>query len=315
MCTTCGCGDEAGTRISNLAGELQAPGQGQPHSHTDEHGRTYTHEHFHGHADSHEHADSEDHAHMNGHADGHHHAAPGTETILLEQNLLAKNDLLAATNRGWLAGRGVRAFNVMSSPGAGKTTLLVRTLTELGGRLEAGVIEGDQETSLDADRIRATGRPVIQINTGAGCHLDADMLRHGLDVLDPEPGSTVFIENVGNLVCPALFDLGETAKVVIVSVTEGDDKPHKYPHMFMAADLVIVNKSDLLPYVHFDVDECLRRIRQINPRAEFLTLSAATGEGLAAWYGWLDGATSPPAAPTSGTAGSEPLTGALTKAH
>ena len=299
MCTTCGCGDEAGTRISNLAGELQTPGQGHPHSHTDEHGRPYTH----------------DHADMIGHADGHHHAAQGTETIVLEQNLLAKNDLLAATNRGWLAGRGVRAFNVMSSPGAGKTTLLVRTLTELGGRLDAGVIEGDQETSLDADRIRATGRPVIQINTGDGCHLDANMLRHGLDALSPAPGSTVFIENVGNLVCPALFDLGETAKVVIVSVTEGDDKPQKYPHMFMAADLVIVNKSDLLPYVDFDVDECLRRIRQINPRAEFLTLSAATGEGLAAWYGWLDGATSQAAAPTSGTAGSEPLAGALTKAH
>lgn len=308
MCTTCGCGDEAGTRISSLAGELQTPGQGHLHSHTDEHGRTYTHEH----ADSHEHANT--HEHADSHANGH-HAAPGTETIPLEQNLLAKNDLLAATNRGWLAGRGIRAFNVMSSPGAGKTTLLVRTLTELGGRLNAGVIEGDQETSLDADRIRATGRPVIQINTGAGCHLDADMLRHGLDALSPEPGSTVFIENVGNLVCPALFDLGETAKVVIVSVTEGDDKPQKYPHMFMAADLVIVNKSDLLPYVDFDVDECLRRIRQINPRAEFLTLSATTGEGFAAWYGWLDGATSQAAAPTSGTARSVPLAGSLTKAH
>ncbi|UKA55035.1 hydrogenase nickel incorporation protein HypB [Arthrobacter sp. FW305-BF8] len=298
MCTTCGCGDEAGTRISNLAGELHTPGQGHPHSHTDEHGRTYTHDHS-----------------PQGHTDGHHHAAAGPETIVLEQNLLAKNNLLAATNRGWLAGRGVRAFNVMSSPGAGKTTLLVRTLTELGRRLDARVIEGDQETSLDADRIRATGRPVIQINTGAGCHLDADMLRHGLDALSPEPGSTVFIENVGNLVCPALFDLGETAKVVIVSVTEGDDKPQKYPHMFMAADLVIVNKSDLLPYVEFDVDRCLHRIRQINPRAEFLTLSAATGEGLAAWYGWLDGATPQAAAPTSGTAASEPLTGTLTQAH
>ena len=311
MCTTCGCGDEAGTRISNLAGELQTPGQGHLHSHTDEHGRTYTHEH----PDSHQHAHADSHDHHPGSADGHHHADPGTETILLEQNLLAKNDLLAATNRGWLAGRGVRAFNVMSSPGAGKTTLLVRTLTDLGGRLNAGVIEGDQETSLDADRIRATGRPVIQINTGAGCHLDADMLRHGLDALSPGPGSTVFIENVGNLVCPALFDLGETAKVVIVSVTEGDDKPQKYPHMFMAADLVIVNKSDLLPYVDFDVDECLRRIRQINPRAEFLTLSATTGEGLADWYGWLDGASSPAAAPTPGAARPEPLTGSLTEAH
>jgi hydrogenase nickel incorporation protein HypB len=313
MCTTCGCGDEAGTRISNLAGQLQTPGHGHLHSHTDEHGRTYTHEH----PDSTEHlhvlADSHEHDH--GHANGHHPADPGAETIVLEQNLLAKNDLLAATNRGWLAGRGVRALNVMSSPGAGKTTLLVRTLTELGGRLNAGVIEGDQETSLDADRIRATGCPVIQINTGAGCHLDADMLRHGLDALSPAPGSTVFIENVGNLVCPALFDLGETAKVVIVSVTEGDDKPQKYPHMFMAADLVIVNKSDLLPYVDFDVDQCLRRIRQINPRAEFLTLSATTGEGLAAWYGWLDGATSQAAAPTPGVARPEPLAGSLTEAH
>ncbi|MET3936021.1 hydrogenase nickel incorporation protein HypB [Arthrobacter sp. OAP107] len=313
MCTTCGCGDEAGTRISNLAGDLQTPGHGHLHSHTDEHGHTFTHEHpdstdhLHVHADSHE--------HNHGHTNGHHPADPGTETIVLEQNLLAKNDLLAATNRGWLAGRGVRALNVMSSPGAGKTTLLVRTLTELGGRLNAGVIEGDQETSLDADRIRATGRPVIQINTGAGCHLDADMLRHGLDALSPEPGSTVFIENVGNLVCPALFDLGETAKVVIVSVTEGDDKPQKYPHMFMAADLVIVNKSDLLPYVDFDVDQCLRRIRQINPRAEVLTLSATTGEGLAAWYGWLDGAASHVAAPTPGVARPEPLAGSLTEAH
>jgi hydrogenase nickel incorporation protein HypB len=308
MCTTCGCGDEAGTRISNLAGELQpselpAPGHGHTHSHTDEHGHTY----------SHEHADAPATGHV--HADGHHHAAPGTETILLEQNLLAKNDLLAATNRGWLAGRGVRAFNVMSSPGAGKTTLLVRTLTELGGQLNAGVIEGDQETSLDADRIRATGRPVIQINTGAGCHLDAGMLRHGLDALSPEPGSTVFIENVGNLVCPALFDLGETARVVIVSVTEGDDKPQKYPHMFRAADLVILNKSDLLPYVDFDVDSCLHRIRQINPQAGFLTLSATTGEGLAAWYGWLRGATSPAAASTTGTARPVSLTGSLTETH
>ena len=286
MCTTCGCGDEAGTRISNLAGELQAPGHGHLHSHTDEHGHTFTHahpdstEHLHVHADSHE--------HNHGHTNGHHPADPGTETIVLEQNLLAKNDLLAATNRGWLAGRGVRALNVMSSPGAGKTTLLVRTLTELGRRLNAGVIEGDQETSLDADRIRATGRPVIQINTGAGCHLDADMLRHGLDALSPEPGSTVFIENVGNLVCPALFDLGETAKVVIVSVTEGDDKPQKYPHMFMAADLVIVNKSDLLPYVDFDVETCCRHARSVNPNVTILPTSATRGDGLDAWYTWVD---------------------------
>ena len=149
----------------------------------------------------------------------------------------------------------------MSSPGAGKTTLLVRTIRELAGELAIGVIEGDQETSLDADRIRSTGRPVIQVNTGAGCHLDAGMLQRALDALNPEPGSTVFIENVGNLVCPALFDLGESARVVVISVPEGDDKPQKYPHMFLAADLVIINKADLLPYVEFDVDSCVRQAR------------------------------------------------------
>jgi hydrogenase nickel incorporation protein HypB len=277
MCTTCGCGDEANTRVSALqepaVSLLQEPAAS-----------VHPHEHPH----SHDHGDGHDHGHTHSHDHGHHHP----ETIPLEQNLLAKNDLLAARNRGWLEGRGIRAFNVMSSPGAGKTTLLVRTLTDLGDRLRAGVIEGDQETSLDADRIRAVGRPVIQINTGAGCHLDAGMLRRGLDALDPEAGSTVFIENVGNLVCPALFDLGEAAKVVVVSVTEGDDKPHKYPHMFMAADLVIVNKADLLPYVDFDVDGFRRRTRQINPHTEFLVLSATTGDGLAGWYDWLGGTSS-----------------------
>ncbi|WP_427007892.1 hydrogenase nickel incorporation protein HypB [Pseudarthrobacter sp. H2] len=267
------------------------------------------HEHPHVHADGHDHphvhAEGHDHPHPHGHGPGHEHTVHHPETVTLEQNLLAKNDLLAARNRGWLAGRGIRALNVMSSPGAGKTTLLVRTLTELGARLNAGVIEGDQETSLDADRIRAVGRPVIQINTGAGCHLDADMLRRGLDALDPQTGSTVFIENVGNLVCPALFDLGETAKVVVVSVTEGDDKPQKYPHMFRAADLVIVNKADLLPYVEFDVDECLRQIRQLNSHAHFLVLSATTGEGLAGWYDWLDNASTR----------SDTLTESLTDAH
>ena len=258
-----------------------------PHDHTHEHHHEHGPDHEHGHA--HEHPHSHEHPHPHEHEHEHTHAP---ETIPLEQNLLAKNELLAARNRGWLEGRGIRALNVMSSPGAGKTTLLVRTLADLGDRLRAGVVEGDQETSLDADRIRAVGRPVIQINTGAGCHLDADMLRRGLDALDPETGSTVFIENVGNLVCPALFDLGEAAKVVVVSVTEGDDKPQKYPHMFGAADLVIINKSDLLPYVDFDVDGFQRRARQINPRTEFLVLSATTGDGLAGWYNWLDGASS-----------------------
>ncbi|MGF9662595.1 hydrogenase nickel incorporation protein HypB [Arthrobacter crystallopoietes] len=295
-------------------------GQGrQGHEYPDSHSHPHDHPHEHPHSHPqgrgrlsedeavHEHRHGDDPVHEPAHVHGNHEPgdrvsrqnqadggvpesprATGRETIPLAKDLLAKNDLLAARNRGWLEGRGIRAFNLMSSPGAGKTTLLVRTLQELGGRLRAGVIEGDQESSLDADRIRAVGRSVVQINTGAGCHLDAAMLRRGLEALDPAAGSTVFIENVGNLVCPALFDLGETAKIVVISVTEGDDKPQKYPHMFMAADLVIVNKADLLPYVDFDVDACLARIRQVNPRAAFMVVSATAGEGLAGWYEWLE---------------------------
>ncbi|MFC5929662.1 hydrogenase nickel incorporation protein HypB [Cryobacterium melibiosiphilum] len=240
---------------------------------------------------------SHPHDHPHSHPHGHDSDVHPTETVLFEQSLLAHNDLLAARNRGWLEGRGIRALNVMSSPGSGKTTLLVRTLTECaltefaltasGGRMPFAVVEGDQETSIDADRIRATGVPVVQVNTGAGCHLDADMLRHALDTLDPDPGCTVLIENVGNLVCPALFDLGEAAKVVIVSVTEGDDKPRKYPHMFAAADLVVINKSDLLPYVEFDVERCASQARQLNPNVDVLVVSATTGAGLDGWYHWL----------------------------
>lgn len=280
MCTTCGCSDDAGTRVSTLDGSPQPE---HPHPHGTDHNHEQPHQHPHGADHTHQHSD--------GSGGGH----KSTETLDLEENLLAKNDLLAARNRGWLADRGIRAFNVMSSPGAGKTTLLVRTIQEMGDRLDISVIEGDQETNLDADRIRATGRPVVQINTGAGCHLDADMMQRGLDALAPTGKSTLFIENVGNLVCPALFDLGEAAKIVIISVTEGDDKPQKYPHMFMAADLVIINKSDLLPYVDFDVDACLRQARQLNPDVEFLILSATTGEGLDGWHDWL---ARPPVIPT-----------------
>ena len=266
MCATCGCGDDAGTRVSDVDGTLHP--LAAPHEHP------HPHDHDHGH----------DHG---PHGHDHSHAPDGRTIISLEENLLAKNDLLAARNRGWLEGRGIRAFNVMSSPGAGKTTLLVRTIRELAGELDIGVIEGDQETSLDADRIRSTGRPVIQINTGAGCHLDAGMLQRALDALDPVPGSTVFIENVGNLVCPALFDLGESARVVVISVTEGDDKPQKYPHMFLAADLVIINKADLLPYVEFDVERCVRQARRLNPGVDVLTLSATTGDGMDGWLEWI----------------------------
>jgi hydrogenase nickel incorporation protein HypB len=213
-----------------------------------------------------------------------------TETVVLEQQILAKNDLLAAHNRGWLAGRGITALNVMSSPGSGKTTLLARTISELSGTPGArpfAVIEGDQETLLDAQRIRAAGAPVVQINTGAGCHLDADMLRQGLDSLSPPAGSVLFIENVGNLVCPALFDLGETARVVVISVTEGADKPLKYPHMFAAADLVVINKADLLPYVDFDIAACMDYARRVRPAVPCLLLSATTGVGVPEWYEWV----------------------------
>jgi hydrogenase nickel incorporation protein HypB len=208
--------------------------------------------------------------------------------VTIEQQVLAKNDSLADGNRDWLAARGIRALNMMSSPGSGKTSLLVRTIRDLGDdERTIAVIEGDQETLLDAERIRATGCAVVQINTGAGCHLDAEMLLQGITALDPPDRSLLFIENVGNLVCPALFDLGEQAKVVVISVTEGDDKPLKYPHMFAAADLVLVNKVDLLPYVEFDVEACSTHARSVNPRLEILPISATTGLGLDDWYDWL----------------------------
>ena len=174
----------------------------------------------------------------------------------------------------------------MSSPGAGKTSLLERTLREL--KRPSFVVEGDQETPRDAERIRATGAPVVQINTGRGCHLEADMVWYGLESLKPTRSSLVFIENVGNLVCPAMFDLGEAARVVLFSVTEGEDKPLKYPHMFRVADLVLLSKTDLLPFVDFDYDRALSAVREVNPGADVLTVSSKTGKGLSAWYGWLD---------------------------
>ena len=194
---------------------------------------------------------------------------------------------LAADNRGWFAERGITAVNLMSSPGSGKTSLLERTIAELALEREVCVIEGDQETLVDAERITAAGARAVQVNTGAGCHLDAPMVQRAAAELAPADGALLFIENVGNLVCPALFDIGEHAKVVVISVTEGDDKPLKYPHMFAAADLVVVNKTDLLPYVDFDVARLTAGARALRAGVEVLPLSARTGENLDTWYGWL----------------------------
>jgi hydrogenase nickel incorporation protein HypB len=273
MCAICGCGDGAEVRVTAVAGS-----DGMVHGrHRD--GEIHVHDgkvHVH---------DGEVHVHVD-----HTHPAPentvgaGGRTMLLEQQILAKNDSRAEANRHWFGQHGILAVNMMSSPGSGKTTLLERTIRDVGDELAVFVIEGDQETPLDAERIRAAGRPVVQVNTGAGCHLDADMVKQALAAIAPGPGSTVFIENVGNLVCPALFDLGEGQRVVMASVTEGADKPRKYPYMFRHADLVVLNKVDLLPYVDFDVAAFTAAVRLVNPTAEVATLSATNGKGLEVWY-------------------------------
>jgi len=207
--------------------------------------------------------------------------------VQIEQDILSKNDAYADENRTAFEGRGILALNFVSSPGSGKTTLLARSITDLQGDVPVTVIEGDQQTANDAERIRATGAKAVQVNTGKGCHLDAHMVGHALETLQPENDSLLFIENVGNLVCPAGFDLGEKLKVVILSVTEGEDKPLKYPDMFHAAGLMLLNKVDLLPYLNFDVDLCIENARRVNPNIQVLQVSATSGEGLDAWYAWL----------------------------
>ncbi|MCA1220383.1 hydrogenase nickel incorporation protein HypB [Streptomyces sp. 8L] len=297
MCGTCGCDDgaggAAGVRIG-VPGEADGPAPNRPYGHEGGHGQDGGHAHGHGPGSLHDHAHGPGHGHDHEHGQdgghGHEHGRAGDDgdaTVTLEQRVLAKNELLAEENRAWLAERGVVAVNLMSSPGAGKTTLLERTVRDLAGRREVAVVEGDQETMLDADRIKRAGCAVVQVNTGAGCHLDAEMVRGALTALSPAPGSLVLVENVGNLVCPALFDLGERSKVVIISVTEGTDKPLKYPYMFAAADLVLINKTDLLPYVDFDVDRCAGYARSISPGVRVLPVSATTGEGLDEWYAWV----------------------------
>ena len=210
------------------------------------------------------------------------------EMLRIERDILGKNDRLAAANRATLAAHGILALNLVSSPGSGKTSLLVSTLEKLAGRIPAAVIEGDQQTEFDAERIRATGVAALQINTGKGCHLDADMIARALPRLALADGGLLFIENVGNLVCPAAFDLGEAHKVVILSVTEGEDKPLKYPDMFAAADLMLLNKTDLLPYLSFDVARAIGYALRVNPRLQVIQTSATSGEGLDQWLAWLE---------------------------
>jgi hydrogenase nickel incorporation protein HypB len=275
MCTTCGCGSGQ----ARVGGVALAPHEDAVFVPVHEHGHSLLHGHPHVHA----------HEHTHTHEHGHDHA-PGTESriVKLERDILEKNDQFARANRAWFAANGVQALNLVSSPGSGKTTLLVKTIEALRGVRPVAVIEGDQETALDAQRIRATGAPAIQVNTGKGCHLDAHMVGHALEQLSVAPGSLLLVENVGNLVCPAAFDLGEAHKVAVLSVTEGEDKPLKYPDMFRAASLVLLNKCDLLPHLDFDMDVAIAHARRVNPSIEIIRVSARTGEGMSVWLDWIE---------------------------
>lgn len=288
MCSVCGCGE----------GEVRIEGHDHEHEgHTHE---THSHSHDHeGHAHSHAGHEHEQHRHDHDHHSGHTHDygqgaarahAPGlsqSRIVQIEEDILSKNNSYAADNRRWFAQHGILALNLVSSPGSGKTSLLTRSIDDLKKELALSVIEGDQQTANDADRIRQTGVRALQINTGKGCHLDGHMVGHALQSLKPDDGSVLFIENVGNLVCPAAFDLGEAHKVAILSVTEGEDKPIKYPDMFHAADLMLLNKIDLLPYLNFDVKKCIEYARQVNPGIKVIQLSATSGDGMETWYQWI----------------------------
>lgn len=294
MCTVCGCGagevNIGGAGRAKVArakgGETRAwksaaPAQGHEHAHHAPAPQTEA-------DDAHIHSA---HHHLHFGAGPAHAHAPGltqSQMVKIERDILGKNDARADDNRRRLAARGIFALNLVSSPGSGKTTLLVRTLTELAGRVPAAVIEGDQQTEFDAERIRATGVPALQINTGKGCHLDADMVGRALAQMQLADDSLLLIENVGNLVCPAAFDLGEAHKVAILSVTEGEDKPLKYPDMFAAADLMLLNKVDLLPHLSFDVESAIAYARRVNPDIEVIRTSSTSGEGIAEWLAWLE---------------------------
>ncbi len=278
MCGHCGCGSEAKTTALDLQTGEEIAMESRAHDHDHHH----AHEHGHEHEHEHIHADGTRHSHPHRSDD-----EAGADVLILQARILAKNDAFADKNRAWFRGREILALNLVSSPGSGKTTLLERTIKDLIDEFKLFVVEGDQATARDGERIRAAGAAAVQINTGSGCHLEADMLGRALQHLKPGAGSIVMIENVGNLVCPALFDLGERCKVVIFSVTEGEDKPLKYPTMFGAASIMILNKIDLLPYVEFDVARAIANAKQINPDIVVLRLSGRTGEGFEAWYEWL----------------------------
>jgi len=253
MCGTCGCGEEDYVTFTK-PGENHSHHQHElehAHSHSDDHRQTHSHE------------------------------------IRLELDVLSKNNLSAERNRGFMEALNIISLNLVSSPGSGKTSLLELTVRELKNQMKLYIIEGDQQTMHDADRIHKAGAPVIQVNTGNGCHLDADMVNYALKALHPEKDSLLFIENVGNLVCPSLFDLGETRRVVIISVTEGEDKPIKYPTMFETSQLCVINKTDLLPYVDFDVEKAKQYALQVNPHLAFIELSVKSGEGISEWIKWL----------------------------
>jgi hydrogenase nickel incorporation protein HypB len=258
MCDTCGC-DQTNNPIT-----FNKPGKANEHTHD----HTYTHMHDHGYNE-------------------HNRDLSKSKVIQIEQDVLNINNLLAQKNRGYLEAKNIITLNLVSSPGSGKTTLLEKTITDLKKEITFFVIEGDQQTMNDANRIDATGTPVIQINTGNGCHLNADMVNRALKKLEVKDNSLLVIENVGNLVCPSLFDLGETYRVVIISATEGDDKPIKYPNIFHTSDICIINKIDLLPYVDFNIDKAKEYAMKVNQHIKFFELSAKSGEGMNNWYEWL----------------------------
>lgn len=281
MCSTCGCSsNEKGITITK-------PGENH-HTHIGENGHVHTHEHHHEyHEHEHHHEHDHGHHHHHSHDHGHHHHHEDVNIVELEKDILHKNQLGAERNRGFFEALGIYALNLVSSPGSGKTSLLEKTISNLKDRINFSVIEGDQQTTNDADRIHQLNVPVIQINTGKGCHLDAEMISKAVKELKPQPNSVLMIENVGNLVCPAMFDLGEAKRVVIISITEGEDKPLKYPDMFYGSQICIINKMDLLPHLNFDIEKLKKYALQVNPHLRFFEVSATTGEGMNEWYQFL----------------------------